>query len=86
MPNLSYWPKILFITPEAIFFNGKTEGENKICFSRQGKKSDYFARLIDDLHQLGFDIHIAQPDYRKLFSFLLQLYRSLKFPGIHRPL
>ena len=86
MSNPSNMPRILFITPEVIFFTKKTEAENKIYSSRQGRKIDFFAGLINDLYQLGFDIHIAQPDYRKLFSFLLQLYRSLKFPGIHRPL
>lgn len=70
MSNPSNMPRILFITPEVIFFPKKNEADNKIYTSRRGKKVEFFAGLLNDLHQFGFDIQIAQPEYRKLFSFL----------------
>lgn len=69
MSNPSYLSKILFITPEVIFFPKKTGAENGIYSSWRGKKIDFFAGLLLDLYHLGFDIHIAQPAYRKIFSF-----------------
>ncbi|MGD2013862.1 MAG: glycogen/starch synthase [Desulfobacterales bacterium] len=63
-------PRILFITPELIFFLNATAADNKVYSSRRGKKIEFFAGLLDDLYQAGFDIQIAQPAYRKLFSFL----------------
>jgi starch synthase len=70
MSNPSDMPRILFITPEVIFFPKKKEADNKIYTTKRGKKIEFFAGLLNDLHQFGFDIQIAQPEYRKVFSFL----------------
>jgi len=63
-------PRILFITPEVLFFPDKKADDNKVYSSRSGKKIELFAGLLNDLYQAGLDIQIAQPEYRKLFSFI----------------
>ena len=70
MPDPSFLPRILFITSEVIFFPGNNRNEKIIYSSRRGRKIDYFASLLKELYYVGFNIHIAQPEYRKVFSFL----------------
>jgi hypothetical protein len=70
MVSPSYLPRILFITPDVIFFLDNREVGNKIHSIGRGKKIDFFANLVNELYHLGFDVHMAQPEYRKLFSFL----------------
>jgi len=64
-----YLPRILFITPDVIFFPENCQADNTARSVESGKKIDFFANLVKELNQLGFDIHMAQPEYRKLFSF-----------------
>jgi starch synthase len=65
-------PRILFVTPGVSFVP-----------TRPGKNSDYLnfesrgfagflASLVGDLYERGFDVHIAQPDYRRVFPVILQ--------------
>jgi len=35
-----------------------------------GSFGDFPAQLISDLLKLGVDVHVAQPDYRKLFEMI----------------
>lgn len=69
MLTTSYLPKILFITPDLIFFHENKEADDKIHEVGRGKKVDYFAKLLNELYHCDFDVHMAQPEYRKLFSF-----------------
>ena len=70
MSNPSLSARILFITPEVIFCPGNKDSAKKICSIRRGKKIGFFTNLLNDLYHLGYDIHIAQPEYRKVFSSL----------------
>jgi len=69
MLNSSYLPKILFITPDLIFFHNNKGADDKLREVGRGKKAYFFKNLLNELYQIGFDVHMAQPEYRKLFSF-----------------
>jgi starch synthase/alpha-amylase len=69
MLNSSYLPKILFITPDLIFFHNNKGADDKLREVGRGKKAYFFKNLLNELYQIGFDVHMAQPKYRKLFSF-----------------
>jgi starch synthase len=83
MPNHSAHPRILFVTPEVAFMperRGRSTycmGADSACFG------EYLAKLIYDLLNMGVDVHVAQPDYRKLFEILShneQANPSIKLP------
>jgi starch synthase len=77
-------PRILFVSSELVFIpEGNGGGPNFIC-PRTGGFGDLLANLISDLSDLGADVYVAQPDYRKIFSALYhskRLAASKKIPG-----
>ncbi len=77
-------PRILFVSSEVVFIpEGNGGGLNYVC-PRIGGYSDLLANLISDLSDLGADIYVTQPDYRKIFANLYQsesLAVSKKIPG-----
>ncbi len=61
-------PRILFVTPEMAFI---PEGDGwRTDFVRANAEGlgYYSAELISNLFELGADVHVAQPDFRKLFA------------------
>ncbi len=68
MSNYSTHPRILFVTPEAAFIpEGKENRPNYTC-AQTGGFGDFQAELISNLCELGADVHVAQPDFRKIFA------------------
>ena len=83
MPNPSTRPRILFITPEVAFRPARKGNRSSYVCAHPGCFSDFPAQLINDLLNLGADVHVAQPDYRKLFKMLFcnqQANPSIKLP------
>ena len=83
MPNHSTHPRILFVTPEVAFVPERAG--NCACYidACSGSFGDFPAQLIKDLINLGVDVHVAQPDCRKLFEMLSwnkQAKPSIKLP------
>jgi len=70
MPKHSTRPRILFVTPEAAFMPARKGNRTSYVCAHSGCFSDFLAELINDLLNLGVDVHVAQPDYRKLFEML----------------
>ena len=70
MSNYSTRPSILFVTPEATFLSERTGNRTHHMGVCSGSFGDFPAQLISDLLKLGVDVHVAQPDYRKLFEML----------------
>ncbi|MEJ2100639.1 MAG: glycogen/starch synthase [Desulfobacterales bacterium] len=71
-------PRILFVTPEVSFVpacSGKNCDYLK-CKSRGF--AGFLSRLVGDLYERGADVHIAQPDYRRIFSVILQNNSHMK--------
>jgi len=69
MTNLSYLPRILFITPHILFSPKDGFSLDNFFTTQEGKETDGFSFLLSDLYHLGADIHVVQPEYRKVFSF-----------------
>jgi len=70
IPNPSTRPRILFVTPEVAFMPARTGNRTYYMGVHSGCSGDFPAELINDLLNLGVDVHVAQPDYRKIFEML----------------
>ncbi len=84
MSNYSTQPRILFVTPEVAFVPERTGNCTYYKGACSGCFGDFPAELINDLLKLGVDIHVVQPDYRKLFEILShnkQANPSIKLPS-----
>jgi starch synthase/alpha-amylase len=72
MLNYSTRPRILFVTPKVVFVPERAGNCTSYLDGCSGCCSGFSAKLISDLINLGVDVHVAQPDYRKLFEMLSQ--------------
>ena len=84
MPNCPTHPRILFVTPEVAFVPERTGNRPYYIGACSGCFGDFLAELITDLLNLGVDVHVAQPDYRKIFEMLSrneQANPNLKLPS-----
>ena len=68
IPNPSTRPRILFVTAEAAFIPEGTENHPNYTSAHTGGFGDFLAELISNLFELGADVHVAQPDFRKIFA------------------
>jgi starch synthase/alpha-amylase len=69
MSNYSRHPRILFITPEAAFMPERGGNRTNFISANAGVFDGFPAELISNLFELGADVHVAQPDFRKIFAF-----------------
>jgi starch synthase/alpha-amylase len=77
-------PRILFVTPEAVFMPEGTGNSTDYINTHIGGFGDLLAGLISDLFNLGVDVYVAQPDYRRIFADLSRRNRFKevkKIPG-----
>ena len=82
--NHSTRPRILFVTPKVVFVPERAGNCTSYLGGCSGCCGDFPAELITDMLNLGVDVHVAQPDYRKLFEMLSQ-YEPVK-PSIKLPI
>lgn len=77
-------PRILIVTPEITYLpQGMGNMSNQLS-AKAGGLADVSASLVSALHELGADVHVALPHYRKMFhvdigSFIndeLLIYKS----------
>jgi starch synthase/alpha-amylase len=68
MDNSSATPRILFITPEVTCLPEKMGGLCGYIGAKGGGVADFAATLIRTLFEQGVDVHVAMPDYRRIFS------------------
>jgi starch synthase/alpha-amylase len=83
MPDSPTRPRILFVTPEVAFVPERTGNRTYYTGAYAGCFGDFLAELINDLLNLGVDVHVAQPDYRKIFEMVSrseQANPSIKLP------
>jgi len=60
-------PRILIVTPEITYLpNGMGNMTNKLS-CKAGGLADVSASLVSALYELGADVHVALPHYRKMF-------------------
>ena len=84
MPNYPTQPRIFFVTPEVAFVPERAGNRPYYIGACSGCFGDFLAELITDLFNLGVDVHVAQPDYRKIFEMLSrneQANPNLKLPS-----
>jgi len=70
MSNPLAQPRILFVIPEVAFIPEGGKTRHNFIGARTGGFGDHLAEIISDLIHLGVDIHVAQPDYRRVFAIL----------------
>jgi starch synthase/alpha-amylase len=70
MPNTSNQPRILFVTAEAAFTPEWKRSRPEFISAHTEIISDFPVKLISVLWDLATDVHVAQPDYRKIFAML----------------
>ncbi len=74
-----YAPKILIITPEVTYLpEGSSEISNSLS-AKAGGLADVSAMLIKQLYEMGIDVHVAIPDYRRIFQNNLGPLSSLYY-------
>jgi len=72
MSKLSIRPRILFVTPGVAFVPADTGCRRSYEDPSQAGFAAVLTALIYDLYEMGVDVHLAQPDYRKIFAASLQ--------------
>lgn len=76
--------RILVVTPEVVFVPGNEGKRNNFKKPLQSGFAGFLSGLISHLFELGAGVHVAQPDYRKIFAALLQGKRNTadsRIPG-----
>jgi len=68
MSHYSTQPRILFVSPKAAFIPEGAEYRPNFTVTHAGGFGGYLAELITHLYHGGVDVHVAQPDYRRVFS------------------
>jgi starch synthase len=61
-------PRILFITPEVKFIPNFPASPSQYGVASDATFTDDLAGLIVDFQDLGVDVHVVQPDYRRIFT------------------
>lgn len=65
-------PRILFVTSEVVFMPVRNKKNSHCLCPSIGGFSDSLGELISGLINLGADVYVAQPHYRKIFKNLCQ--------------
>ena len=68
MSNFSTHPRVLFVTPELTFMPEGGRNRTNFISANAGGFGEFLAELIRNLFELGADVHVAQPDFRKIFA------------------
>jgi hypothetical protein len=61
-------PRILIVTPEVTYLPQGMGNLSDYLSVKAGGVADFSAILIKTLFEQGADVHIALPDYRKIFN------------------
>jgi len=83
-------PRILIVTPEISYLPESLGNMARNMHAKAGGLADVSASLVNALHQIGADVHVALPNYRRMFHIEasqlieseLRLYHS-KLPNEH---
>jgi starch synthase len=68
MPNHSIRPRILFVTPEAVFRPGDGDDRAYSAGVNGGNLDSFPSELISNFFESGADVCVAQPDFRNIFK------------------
>ena len=68
MTTQSTNPRILIVTPEVTYLPEGMGNMSNHLTAKAGGLADVSSALIGALYEQGADVHVAMPDYRKLFN------------------
>jgi starch synthase len=68
MADPSTNPRILIVTPEVTYLPQGMSNLSDYLSVKAGGVADFSATLIKTLFEQGADVHVALPDYRKIFN------------------
>jgi starch synthase/alpha-amylase len=71
MANNAIQPCILFVIPEVCFVPDRSGKSSDYLNCQAGGFAGFLCNLVGYLHGRGADVHIAQPNYRSVFSAIL---------------
>jgi len=60
-------PRILIVTPEISYLPGELGNLASRMHAKAGGLADVTSSLVKSLHEAGADVHVALPNYRRLF-------------------
>lgn len=61
-------PRLLIVTPEVTYLPEGSSILARYLSAKAGGLADVSAMLIRELFEMGVDIHVAIPDYKKIYS------------------
>jgi len=61
-------PRILIITPEITYLPRGMGNMANVLTAKAGGMADVSASLVSELYELGADVHVALPHYRRMFN------------------
>ena len=67
-PNKTIKPRILIITPEITYLPAGMGNMAQRMSAKAGGLADVSASLVSALFELGADVHVALPNYRRMFQ------------------
>lgn len=70
-------PRLLIVTPEVTYLPEGSGVLSSYLSAKAGGLADVSAMLIKELFEMGIDIHVAIPDYRKIYTERLGMFGNL---------
>lgn len=77
-------PRVLIVTPEITYLPSGMGNLSNYLSVKAGGVADVSAGLIRSLFEQGADVHVAIPDYRKIFRQKLPSIMKRKFDSQKR--
>ena len=71
MANNAIQPCVLFVIPDVCFVPDRSGQSSDYLNCQAGGFAGFLCNLAGNLHGRGADVHIAQPNYRSVFSAIL---------------
>lgn len=68
MPAFKSQPRILFVTPEALFIPCLSGAMREYRVTHHHRFGNVLSDFILGMYSRGVDLHVGQPDYRQVFS------------------
>jgi starch synthase len=79
-------PRILVVTPEITYLPSGMGNLAQRMSAKAGGLADVSASLVQALYDLGADVHVALPNYRKMFDLDVQEVFNHEFEKVSRSL
>ena len=85
-PTPAKRPRILVVTPEITYLPEGMGNLSQRMSAKAGGMADVSASLVRALYEQGADVHVALPNYRRMFDFDVANVFELEFEKVSRAL